>query len=640
MRRPTGVLAWVLAIAFFASSCTGGGGERATPSSSPELWRGGTLRVGLTVDLPSWWDPQQSYYTTPFEIFRCCLLRTLFSYSGRPAEEGGDVLRPDLASAVPEPAPDGLTWTFHLKTGIRYAPPYAGTEIVAADIVRAVTREADPDVTVPGPFIGGYPQYFSVIPGFDDVRAGRAATITGLETPDPHTLIVRLTEPMVDLPYLFAMPATAPIPLGAASGHDGDYDQFLVASGPYMIDGSEDLDFSRPPDEQEPVSGYTPSTFHQDPNRTIDEPGSMTLVRNPSWTPDTDPLRGAYVDRIELRVFKGAFPDPSRLIPLIDRGKLDVLLPVFLSKTIQRARSDPEYRERLLEVEGIYVNPLSMNLARAPFDDVHVRRAVAYAMDREAFVRIVRTVGVPGFEVATHVAPNALVGELLSSYDPFLNHGGDLVAARREMALSRYDHDRDGRCDDPACRAIPVLGAAVGPSGQDYGEASLVHRDLKPIGLDLDLRFVPRLHFFEDAKSGRFAIAVNAFEMSWGPDWPTGTSFFTPVFGGSSIGDDPDSFNTTLMGATSDHLRALDLEPVQVPSVDDRIARCSALTDSAQEGCWAGLDQYLMEEIVPIVPLWREVVVRLVSPRVTHASMDASNVEVALDRVALVPGSE
>ena len=61
----------------------------------------------------------------------------------------------------------------------------------------------------------------------------------------------------------------------------------MVASGPYMFEGSDQLDFSVPADEQEPVAGYIPGR-------------SIMMVRNPSWDASTDDLRPAYVDRIEI----------------------------------------------------------------------------------------------------------------------------------------------------------------------------------------------------------------------------------------------------------------------------------------------------------------------------------------------------
>jgi ABC-type transport system substrate-binding protein len=178
IRRWRGI---IVATVLIVASCTGG--REGKPSASPEGARyGGTLRVGVAMDRAGMLDPQRSYWSGQNEIFRCCLVRTLFSYLGVPTEQGGAELRPDLAASMPEVSEDGLTWTFRLKSGIRYAPPFERTEIVAGDIVRALMREADPTVTPLHPAYGfnaGYPFYFSVIGGFDDFRAGRASSIDG-----------------------------------------------------------------------------------------------------------------------------------------------------------------------------------------------------------------------------------------------------------------------------------------------------------------------------------------------------------------------------------------------------------------------------------------------------------------------------
>src|SRR5439155_17731978 len=96
---------------------------------------GGTLRVGVLTDQsglsceftlcggqhddPQWAGEDPMSY----ELARCCLLRTLLSYNGEATSGGGTVLRPDVASALPTVSTDGLTWTFHLKHGLHYAPP-------------------------------------------------------------------------------------------------------------------------------------------------------------------------------------------------------------------------------------------------------------------------------------------------------------------------------------------------------------------------------------------------------------------------------------------------------------------------------------------------------------------------------------
>src|SRR5439155_5398457 len=134
-------IASIMAIALLAAACTGGGKPKPGPSTTP-LSRGGTLRVGMFQ-----WDPAGPIDpTTGFgePNWQCCMQRTLYSYNGRPTAEGGSVLRPDLATGPPEVSADGMTWTFHIKPGLHYAPPLQNVEITAQDIIRAAWRILTP----------------------------------------------------------------------------------------------------------------------------------------------------------------------------------------------------------------------------------------------------------------------------------------------------------------------------------------------------------------------------------------------------------------------------------------------------------------------------------------------------------------
>jgi ABC-type transport system substrate-binding protein len=176
-------------------------------------------------------------------------------------------------------------------------------------VIRALLREAK---------LGSYSFYYSNIRGFNDYAAGRAEGISGLLAPDPTTSRVVLEQPSRDLGYLFAMPATAPIPpvpghsavsLGVATGHDSGYGRFMVASGPYMVAGAGQLEFPRPPNSQRPLSGYAPGA-------------SIALVRNPSWKRSTDPLRAANPDRIEVRLV----PHYDAAIRALESKRVDTLV--------------------------------------------------------------------------------------------------------------------------------------------------------------------------------------------------------------------------------------------------------------------------------------------------------------------------
>ncbi len=596
----------VAACAALALACTGP--ERApNPSPSAVEGTGGTIRAALLYDVTAAFDPQREYYNVAAGLFRCCLLRTLLSYPGLPASEGGLELQPDLALEHPEVSTDGLTLTFRLKEGIRYAPPFAAREVVAEDVVRALERELTPEV------LAGYAAYYTDIDGAMEFQVGDADSIAGLSTPDPHTLVVRLTTPVADMPYRFALPATAPIPPGAATGHDEGYGRYLVASGPYMFEGSEELDPALPPEDQPPVAGYEPGV-------------SIALVRNPSWERATDALRPAPADRIEISI--GG--DPSDLALKVEAGELDIVLdanptPAELSRYLE----DPDLRERLFTHPSEALVYASMNLATPPFDDVHVRRAMNLAIDKSALVQA------GGGELAAtpigHLIPSTLLDDELATFDPYgtPSHRGDPVAAREEMASSTYDRDGDGRCDDPVCDPLIALAPADPISS---ARSTIITRDLAEIGIHLRVRELDFGTLIAKASSPAAHVPLTLL-WGWFADFPSGSTFAVPLFFGPSLAD-TGTTNWSLVGASPAQLRTWGYTIESVPSVDARITACRDAAAEDQARCWSDVDRYLMDEVVPFVPLLSTSVVRTASSRVVGYSLDQSTLFPALDRMS------
>ena len=609
-------------------ACTSGDDGRGRATDPDAELRGGTLRVAVpddsnpgAIDLdPATYDPLRGW-----ALSRCCLLRTLYSYNGKPVEQGGAEVRPDLAQGMPEVSLDGLTWIFRLKPGLRYAPPFEDTPIVARDIVRALEREArigmDPDEDY-----GLW--FYSVIRGFDEYPE-EAGSIVGLEMPDDHTLVVRLEEITGDLAYRFALPATAPIPEGASEGHDDDYGRFLVASGPYMVEGSEDLDFLVPPEEQEPASGFVPARLNK--VGELDEPGSLVLVRNPSWDPESDPLRPAYPDRIEMAIGVG---DNELLAERVDAGELDLVYSFQGSpfEQVARYREDPALEERLHVHERNDGFSLRMNLAMPPFDDVHVRRAVSYAIDEAALVDLISEspygpggsgTGAPG----THIAPDTIEGLLLRTFDPYPYN---LADAREEMRHSAYDRTGDGVCDAQVCRDVRALAMPWGSVSQ---QAKVIRDDLAEIGIELELELMTDA--FYPHPRNHLPILIG---FGWGFDYPEGTGWFLGQYDVSGL---VNGSNTSLLGASPQQLSKWGYEVTSVPSVDDRLEACQQRRGIARTQCWVEVDQYLMAEVVPTVPYMYMDRPQAVSERVVAYSVDGAGPHMpALDRIALAPGSD
>jgi peptide/nickel transport system substrate-binding protein len=636
-RSPRTIAVRLVGMLLITAACTseGEGGERSTGPEARPL-QGGTLRIAVPdsalEDLGCDLDPQRCYVSSAWELFRCCLLRTLYSYNGAPTEEGGAEPRPDLASGPAEVSADGLTWTFRLRGGLRYAPPFDDTPIVALDIVRALERTARVGSG------GGYPFYYSPIRGFRDYEAGRADTIAGLETPDDRTLVVRLEEVTSDLAYRFAMPSTAPIPEGADEGHDEDYGRFLVASGPYMVEGSGDIDFTSLPDQQEPAAGFIPPTYTED--GALQQPGSLVFVRNRSWNPGTDRLRAAYADRIELSL--GGFDD-EEISRRVDAAETDLVFPMDSPfEQVSRYRNDPALSDRLYAHAQNGFWGVTMNIALPPFDDVHVRRAVAHAIDKVPLIEMLSEppygpFGLSFGEVATHLSTDALGAGLLRAFDPYPY---DPPAAQDEMRASVYDRDSDGRCDARACRAVQalVMDAGVLPK-----QAKAIRDDLAEIGIELVLQVVPVEGFFGDFETGEFAGTIHdprahvamGIAYPWVADFPEGGGWFPSLFDSPGI-PSPD---VSLVGATRAELRDWEYRVTSVPSIDDRIQVCLESRGVSRTECWVELDQYLMTEMVPWVPVIFLDRALVVSERVVAYQLDQFASLPALDRIALAPGS-
>jgi hypothetical protein len=73
--------------------------------------------------------------------------------------------------------------------------------------------------------------------------------------------------------------------------------------------------------------------------------------------------------------------------------------------------------------------------------------------------------------------------------------------------------------------------------------------------------------------------------------------------------------------------------------VDDRIDACQEEIGEAQLRCWADLDQYLMENVVPVAPTVTDAHVQVIPRRVVRYSYDQFACLPALDQIALEPGS-
>jgi hypothetical protein len=250
---------------------------------------------------------------------------------------------------------------------------------------------------------------------------------------------------------------------------------------------------------------------------------------------------------------------------------------------------------------------------------------------------LVEAVGGPEVaDAAGHLVLDSIEGDLLQGYAPLGAEGGEgnLAAAEEVMRTSRYDRDRDGRCDDPSCEGVTMLAFFRFTEEQARSMAA----DLERLGIVVEIVPDPpddELDPWRDP-AGRAGLYAGG---PWAKDTLDAAPFYRAIFDSRwSMTDE--STNGNLVGASAERLAAWGYPPTDLPSVDDRIDVCSAQVDpTSQVRCWADLDVYMMEAVVPWVPLYVESYIVATGRRVVAYSFAQLTAMPALDRIALAPGS-
>ena len=407
-----GVAVCLVASAALLSAC-------GSSSGSASGTKGGTYRVEDTdFGFSNNFDPTGEYTTNAWGIYRGLLIRTLVGYkmvAGTP----GNQLVPDLATSLPTPTDNFQTWTFTLKPGVKFSPP-VNRAVTSQDIVTAFDRIANPAQAAQ------YGFYYSNIAGWDAYASGKARTISGITTPNAQTVTFHLTSPTPDFLFRMSLPAAGPIPNEVAKCFTtpGGYGRDLISSGPYMIQGSAQVNISSCK-AITPMSGFDPAS-------------KLILVRNPNYVPATDSpaMRTALPDQFAFTINT----NQKDIFDRIQAGLADDSLSSPPAATIAQAASNSASKAHIRSNSADGTKYISMNLTQAPFDDIHVRRAVNYIMDKAG---LQQANGGPLFGlIATHIVPNSMYNNnsAITGYNPYpsSNAAGDLAAAQAQMRQSKY----------------------------------------------------------------------------------------------------------------------------------------------------------------------------------------------------------
>jgi peptide/nickel transport system substrate-binding protein len=250
---------------------------------------------------------------------------------------------PDLAAELPVPVDGGRTYSFVLRSGVRFSTgEEVNTEDVRATFERLLSKQgASEDLFL---------RHALVIEGAARCTPEDCDLSHGIEVDQAsRTVTFHLTEPDPDflrhlaLPNFVILPAGTPVDLGLTPA---------PATGPYEITSSTGA--------------------------------SLMLERNPffrPWSSDAQPA--GFPDRIVFRFGM----NPNDQVDAVEEGTIDVMY------------FDPPLPERMEELQTRFPEQVHqassrttlgffLNVDVPPFDDVRARQAVAFALDREELARL------------------------------------------------------------------------------------------------------------------------------------------------------------------------------------------------------------------------------------------------------------
>jgi peptide/nickel transport system substrate-binding protein len=590
-----------------AVACGGGSNSSNGGGSST---KGGTIREELqTFGWTDRFDPTGEYLGTAWALYDQMMMRGLLTYNHRPAEEGGNVPVPDIATDMPTVSSDGLQYDFTLKTGVKFGPPL-NRDVTSKDIAYAFQRINTASL---GAQYGNY--YCGVITGMDCAGKDPSTPIKGIETPDATHITFHLDQPVGDFLYRLAMPATKAIPEEVAKcfPQAGDYSRYQISSGPYMFFGEGDLDTSSC-DAMKPIAGYNVQT-------------GLTLVRNPNYDASTDStdIREANIDGLQQQINTNY----NDIFQRLNDGQIDVAAGTPPKGDLLKYETDPNYQGWLHADPGDRTWYVTMNLFAAPFDDVHVRRAVNLAFDkigvRKAYGGELRG------EIATSVEPTTVLPES-ANINPYPENtgSGNVQAAMAEMAKSRYDTNKNGICDDGgACDNVLFLGRSEDP-WPEMNQVAMA--SLTPILPGLQLHEVDTSTAYTTLQQVQKLIPI-ALVPGWGKDYNSPYGFDYYVFSSDGIFSCTAATNYSLVGISKDLADQCGIgaqydEYVKnngpVPNVDDAINQCVAKPSDQVNACYEQLDTKLMTDVVPWVPWVWSTNWTTVNPSVTKYVYDGN----------------
>ena len=333
----------------------------------PNAKQGGAITVTYNSDV-STLDPAIGYDLQNWSMINS-LFDGLMDYV-----PGTTEVRPGLAERY-EMTPDGLTYTFYLRPGVKF---HNGREMTADDVKYSLDRVTNPATQSPGAW------FFAAIEGFDAWQGGTATDLSGVTVVDPLTVQIKLSRPNATFLQVMALNFAGVVPKEAVTE---DFGRNPVGTGAFKL-----------------------------AEWTIGQ--RVVLERNADYWREGLP----YLDSVTFEVGQA----PVVALLRLQNGEVDLLGDGIPPANFVEVMGDPAQADRVSIGGQLHTAYVTMNVNIAPFDNVLVRRAVNMAINKDRIVQVINGRAKPA---------NQVLPPLMPGYDPeFEGYAFDPEAAKALLA--------------------------------------------------------------------------------------------------------------------------------------------------------------------------------------------------------------
>lgn len=309
------------------------GGTQSPAAASGEPVRGGTLTRAAIYGDPQNLDPIIRSHSTSVSMITWNIFEPLIRY---------DAVKGEFVPANAESweiSEDGKTYTFHLRKGVRF---HNGREVVAGDFKYSLERLLNPANASPNAM-----SMASVL-GAEEFIKGTGKDVPGIKVIDDSTLQFTLKGPDNTFLGVLSLPYTSAVPKEAVDEKGAKFGEEPVGAGPFKL-----------------------TKWVRDSEVEL--------------TAFDDYYNGRpYLDKVVYKIMT----DQSARDNAFASKQLDMM--VLGDAQYGRLKNDPAMKDNLVEVAELFTRNMKFNFKKdGPWQDVRVRQAINYAIDRDTIIKTV-----------------------------------------------------------------------------------------------------------------------------------------------------------------------------------------------------------------------------------------------------------